>query len=71
MKELAEKLIQEGYLKTPRIIEAFLKAELKVGGRIVMPIAHSIWLYIKKSDMAFEKYEHHGFSFVPLIEDVR
>ncbi len=42
--------------------------QLKIGGRIVMPIEHSIWLYTKKSAAEFEKHEHYGFSFVPLIE---
>lgn len=41
--------------------------QLKVGGRIVMPIEHSIWLYVKKSGTEFEKHEHYGFSFVPLV----
>lgn len=43
--------------------------QLTVGGRIVMPIEHSIWLYIKKSATVFEKHEHYGFAFVPLVED--
>ncbi|MBI3685563.1 protein-L-isoaspartate O-methyltransferase [Candidatus Azambacteria bacterium] len=42
--------------------------QLNIGGRIVMPIGHSIWLYTKKSATEFEKHEHYGFSFVPLIE---
>ncbi|MEK7494020.1 MAG: protein-L-isoaspartate O-methyltransferase [Patescibacteria group bacterium] len=43
--------------------------EVKVGGRIVMPIEESIWLYIKRSETEFEKQEYPGFMFVPLIEE--
>lgn len=42
--------------------------EVRVGGRIVMPIELSIWLYIKKTEIEFEKQEYPGFMFVPLIE---
>lgn len=45
------------------------KDEVKVGGRIVMPIELSIWLYSKKSETEFEKQEYLGFVFVPLIEE--
>ncbi len=41
--------------------------ELKVGGRLVMPVRNSIWLYIKKSEKEFEKQEFPGFVFVPLV----
>ena len=44
------------------------KDEVKVGGRIVMPIELSIWLYIKRAETEFEKHEYPGFAFVPLIE---
>lgn len=50
-----------------RMIRAW-QDQLKIGGRIVMPIEHSIWLYVKRSDTEFEKEEHYGFAFVPLIE---
>ena len=43
------------------------KEQLKIGGRIVTPIANSIWLYIKKSENDFEKKEFPGFAFVPLV----
>ncbi len=46
---------------------AWLK-ELKIGGRLVMPVKESIWLYIKKSEKEFEKTEYYGFVFVPLIK---
>lgn len=45
------------------------KEEVKVGGRIVMPIEESIWLYIKRAETEFERREYPGFMFVPLIED--
>jgi len=41
---------------------------VKVGGRIVVPIKNSIWLFIKKSKDEFEKFEYPGFVFVPLME---
>lgn len=41
--------------------------ELRIGGRLVVPIKESIWLYIKKSEKNFEKREYPGFVFVPLI----
>jgi len=42
--------------------------QLKIGGRIVVPIKNSIWLFVKKSEKNFEKKEFPGFVFVPLIE---
>jgi protein-L-isoaspartate(D-aspartate) O-methyltransferase len=44
------------------------KDQLKIGGRIVVPIGNSIWLFIKKSEREFEEFEYPGFVFVPLIE---
>jgi protein-L-isoaspartate(D-aspartate) O-methyltransferase len=41
--------------------------QLKVGGRVVVPIGSSIWLYIKKDQKNFEEKEYPGFVFVPLI----
>ncbi|MDP3142631.1 MAG: protein-L-isoaspartate O-methyltransferase [Candidatus Omnitrophota bacterium] len=49
-----------------KVPEVWLK-ELKIGGRLVMPIKESIWLYIKKSEKEFEKQEFPGFVFVPLV----
>jgi len=43
------------------------KEQLKIEGRIVTPIGTSIWLFIKK-EKEFEKKEHPGFVFVPLIK---
>lgn len=45
-----------------------LKEQLKIKGRIVIPIGTSIWLFIKKGKDNFEKKEYFGFLFVPLIE---
>ena len=44
-----------------------LKKQLKIGGRLVVPIKESIWLFIKKDDKIFEEQEFPGFAFVPLI----
>ncbi len=44
------------------------KKQLKIGGRIVIPINSSIWLFIKKNETEFEKKEYPGFVFVPLIK---
>lgn len=43
------------------------KDQLKVGGRMVMPVDSSIWLYIKKEDKNFDTKEFPGFAFVPFI----
>lgn len=45
------------------------KKQLKVNGRIVVPIRWSIWLLVKKSEDEFEETEFPGFSFVPLISE--
>ncbi len=42
--------------------------QLKIGGRLVVPIGNSIWLFIKKTATEFEKREYPGFVFVPLVE---
>lgn len=45
------------------------KNQLKIGGRIVMPIGSSIWLFIKKSYGRFGRREYPGFVFVPLVSE--
>ncbi len=45
------------------------KEELKIGGRLVMPVGHNITVLDKVSPAEFEKKEFFGFSFVPLIKD--
>lgn len=44
-----------------------LKEQLKVGGRMVIPVKESIFTIIKKSEKEFEQIEHEGFVFVPLV----
>jgi protein-L-isoaspartate(D-aspartate) O-methyltransferase len=46
-----------------------LKKQLKIEGRLVIPIRDSIWLLIRKGEKEFEEQEHYAFAFVPLIED--
>ena len=43
------------------------KEQLKVNGRIVVPINSSIWRFIKIGDSMFKEEEYPGFVFVPLI----
>jgi len=44
-----------------------LKKQLKAGGKMVLPIKNSIWLFIKEDDKNFQKKEFPGFVFVPLV----
>jgi protein-L-isoaspartate(D-aspartate) O-methyltransferase len=44
-----------------------LKDQLKIGGKIVIPILNSIWYMEKRENNEFYKEEYPGFSFVPLI----
>jgi len=44
-----------------------LKKQLKIGGRLVIPIRESIWLFVRKENNRFEEQEFPGFAFVPLI----
>lgn len=50
-----------------REIPKELKKQLKVGGRIVIPIESSVWLVEKNSDKDFREKEYPGFAFVPLV----
>jgi len=45
------------------------KDQLKIGGRLVLPVKNSLWLLIKKDKNKFEEKEYPGFVFVPLIKD--
>ncbi len=45
-----------------------LKKQLKIGGRLVIPVKSSIWLVEKKSAKDFHEEEYPGFAFVPLIQ---
>jgi len=44
-----------------------LKNQLKIKGRLVIPIQNSIWLIERTGENKFREEEHYGFSFVPLI----
>lgn len=44
------------------------KKQLKIGGRIVVPLGNSIWLFVKKNETVLEETEYPGFVFVPLIQ---
>ncbi len=49
-----------------------LLAQLKVGGRLVIPVGENVQvmtLFIRKSNKEFEKKEFGDFRFVPLLED--
>lgn len=43
--------------------------ELKIGGRLVMPVGNNIVVLDKIGPAEFDKKEFFGFSFVPLIKD--
>jgi len=45
-----------------------LKEQLKIGGKLVIPISTSVWLFEKKDKNVFKEKEYPGFVFVPLIE---
>jgi protein-L-isoaspartate(D-aspartate) O-methyltransferase len=44
------------------------KDQLKIGGKIVVPVKDSIWLFVKKSEDDFETTEYPGFVFVPFVK---
>jgi len=44
------------------------RKQLKIGGRIVVPIKSSIWVLEKESEKKFKEKEHTGFAFVPFIQ---
>ncbi len=44
-----------------------LTKQLKVGGKLVIPVGNSIYEITKKDEDILEKVEHYGFVFVPLI----
>jgi len=43
------------------------KEQLKIGGRIVVPIQHSIWVFTKQDETHFTSEEYPGFAFVPFV----
>jgi len=46
-----------------------LLEQLKVNGRLVIPIKNSIFVIEKTSDNDYESIEHPGYVFVPLLKD--
>lgn len=48
-----------------------LKVQLKIGGKIVIPVHNDIWYLEKKGEEDFYKEEYPGFSFVPLIKETK
>ena len=46
-----------------------LKKQLKIGGKLVIPIRNNLIYLEKKSEEEFAKEEYPGFSFVPLISN--
>ena len=49
-----------------------LLAQLKVGGKLVIPIGDPVQImtvFTRKSATEFEKTEHGEFRFVPMLED--
>jgi protein-L-isoaspartate(D-aspartate) O-methyltransferase len=49
-------------------IPVFWKEQLKIGGRMVVPVGNSICLFIKEQNKKIEKYCYPGFAFVPLVK---
>ena len=44
-----------------------LTEQLKVGGKLIIPVKNSIYEVTKKENEKLEGVEHYGFTFVPLI----
>lgn len=53
---------------TDEVPEA-LKNQLKIGGKIVIPVHNDIWYLEKRGEEDFYKEEYPGFTFVPLMEE--
>lgn len=50
-------------------IPQVLKDQLKIGGKMVIPVGDTIYFLEKKGEQKFEEKKFPGFSFVPLIVD--
>mgnify|MGYP000654362111 CR=1 FL=1 len=44
-----------------------LTRQLKVGGKLVIPVGNTIYEVTKKENDELDSIEHYGFTFVPLI----
>ncbi|MGB9598630.1 MAG: protein-L-isoaspartate O-methyltransferase family protein, partial [Minisyncoccales bacterium] len=44
------------------------KEQLKIKGKIVVPLFHSIWLFEKIANDQFKESEFEGFVFVPFVK---
>lgn len=55
------------------IVPKPLLAQLKIGGRLVIPVGgvedQIMTLFVRKSELEFEKQEFGSFKFVPLLEN--
>lgn len=54
------------------IVPKALLNQLKIGGRLVIPVGTSVQtmiLFVRTEEKAFEKHEYGEFRFVPLLED--
>ncbi|MCX6765977.1 MAG: protein-L-isoaspartate O-methyltransferase [Candidatus Moranbacteria bacterium] len=58
-------LVSAATSEVPRL----LKEQLKIGGKMVVPVHNDIWYLEKKGEDDFYKEEYPGFSFVPLIQE--
>ena len=61
-----DKIIVAASSKTE--IPSKLKSQLRIGGRLVIPVKNSIWLAVRKKYDDYEEKEFPGFVFVPLID---
>jgi protein-L-isoaspartate(D-aspartate) O-methyltransferase len=46
-----------------------LQEQLKIGGRMVIPVHNDIWFIEKRAENDYYKEEYPGFAFVPLVEE--
>ena len=63
-----DKIIAAASIVDNKVPKAW-EEQLKVGGKMVVPIGNSIWLFIKQPDGTFHEKEFPGFVFVPFIKD--